>query len=359
MTHTPITVYPLPPRLETNPYLELLYAPMADLGVEVRRPRARAALAELLRGGAGHILHLHFFDELTQRPALAQTVARSLGFLGMLAALRRRGVRLVWTAHNQAPHELRHPHWAFVVYRTVARWSTAIIAHSNAARAALEDRYGALPHCTVIPHGNYIGRYGPLRERVQARETLGLPAAGRLLLCVGMLRPYKQIEALIDAFAALPPATRGTLLIAGQPKDAAYAAELERRAAGVAGVLLRASFVPDDQLALYLAAADAVTLPYRSLLTSGMLLGALSYARPVVAPAFGPVGELVRDGHEGFLFPPRDPDGLRAALARALACPDLDALGRSGLAVAQGFAWPEIARRTVELYRAVGAGARG
>ncbi|HEU4326331.1 MAG TPA: glycosyltransferase [Roseiflexaceae bacterium] len=353
MTHTPITVYPLPPRLETNPYLELLYGPMAGLGVQVRRPRARAALAELLRGGAGRILHLHFFDELTQRPSLAQTAARSLGFLGMLAALRRRGVRLVWTAHNLAPHELRHPHWAFAVYRTVARWSAAVIAHSAAARAALEDRYGALPHCTVIPHGHYIGRYGPPRERVQARAALDLPAAGQLLLCAGMLRPYKQIEALIDAFAALSADTRGALLIAGQPKDASYAAELARRANAVPGVLLRPAFVPDDELALYLAAADVVALPYRSLLTSGMLLGALSYARPVIAPAFGPVGELVRDGRDGFLFPSRDPDGLRAALARALACPDLDALGQNGLAVAQRFAWPEIARRTAELYRAV------
>jgi glycosyltransferase involved in cell wall biosynthesis len=345
-------VYPLPPRLPANPYLDLLYGPMRELGVEVRRGRPRREIPALLAAPGARLLHLHFFDELTQRPARLETAARSLAFLGLLAALRRAGVGLVWTAHNLEPHECRRPGWAFLVYRSVARLSGAVIAHSEGARAALERRYGPLPRAAVIPHGSYIGCYGPRRGRVESRVALGLPAAGRLVLAFGALRPYKQLEGLIDAFAALPAPGRGVLLIAGQPKDPAYAAELGRRVAGVPGVLLRAGFIPDDQVALYLGAADIVALSYRSLLTSGILLSALSYGRPVVAPALGPVAELVRDGREGFLFPPGDQGGLRAALARALAHPDLDELGRSGLSLAERFAWPEIARRTAEVYRA-------
>lgn len=349
----PIAVYPLPPQLLTSPYMDQLYAPMAGLGLAVRRARPRYALPELLLGRGRRILHLHFFDELTQRPGRAATAARSLGFLALLAALRARGVRLVWTAHNLAPHELHHPGWGFLVYRTVIRWSDAVIAHSQAARAALEARYGALPRATVVPHGSYIGLYGPPRPRGAARAALGLPAEGPLLLCLGALRPYKQIEALIGAFAGLPPDTRGTLLIAGQAKSGAYAAELAGLAAAVPGVLLRPAFVPDAALPDHLGAADAVVLPYRSLLTSGILLWALSYARAVVAPAFGPVCELVAEGREGFLFEPGRPDSLRGALARALAHPDLDRLGRAGLAVAERFAWPAIARQTADVYTRV------
>jgi glycosyltransferase involved in cell wall biosynthesis len=351
----PVRVYPLPPQLLTSPYMDQLYGPMAGLaGLEVRRTRPRHAVPELLLGRGPRILHLHFFDELTQRRGRAQTAARSLAFLALLAGLRARGVRLVWTAHNLAPHELHHPGWGFLVYRTVIRWSDRVIAHSQAARAALEARYGAIPHAAVVPHGSYIGLYGPPRPRAAARAALGLPPKGRLLLCLGALRPYKNIEGLIDAFAGLPPDTRGTLLIAGQPKSAGYAAELEARAAAVPGALLRPALVPDADLPDYLGAADALVLPYRSLLTSGVLLWALSYARAVVAPAFGPVCELVADGREGLLFEPGRPDALRGALARALAHPDLDALGRAGLAVAERFPWAEIARRTAEIYREVG-----
>jgi beta-1,4-mannosyltransferase len=328
---------------------------MAALGVNVRRGRPRYELPALLLGRGSRILHLHFFDELTQRPGRRATAARSLLFLALLALLRLRGVALVWTAHNLEPHELHHPDWGFLVYRLVARWSNTVIAHSQAARELLEARYGSLPRCVIIPHGSYIGLYGPPRDRAASRATLGLPAAGPLLLNFGTLRPYKNIEQLIDAFAALSPNARGTLLIAGAAKSGAYAEELRRRAQAVPGVELRARYIPDEELPTYLAAVDVVVLPYRSLLTSGILLWALSYARPVVAPAFGPVRELIEEGQTGFLFTPSDGDSLRAALVRALAHPNLPALGAAGLALAQQFAWPSIAARTAQVYRDVTA----
>jgi beta-1,4-mannosyltransferase len=345
-----LIIYPLPPHLPTNPYLDQLYAPMTAQGVEVRRYRPRYALPAMLLGRGPRILHLHFFDELTQRHSRLKTAARSLLFLALLATLRLRGVRLVWTAHNLEPHELHHPAWGFLVYRLVARWSDAVIAHSQAARELLEARYGQLPRCIVIPIGNYIDLYGPPRERAASRAVLGLPADGPVLLHLGALRPYKHVEGLIDAFAQLPSSTRGMLLIAGAAKSPAYAEELSRRAAAVRGVVLRIAYIPDAQLPTYLAAADLVVLPHRKLLTSAILLCALSYARPVVAPAFGPVRELLREGQAGFLFAPGDDQALCAALTRALAHPNLPALGAAGLALAQQFDWTTIAARMAQVY---------
>jgi len=349
----PLTIYPLPPQLPTSPYLDQLYAPMHAQGVHVLRSRPRCAVPALLLGRGSRILHLHFFDELTQRRSQAATAARSLLFLALLALLRWRGVRLIWTAHNLEPHELHHPLWGFLVYRLVARWSAAIIAHSHAACELLEQRYGALPQCAIIPHGSYVDLSGSPRDRAASRAALDLPPGGPVLLNIGTLRPYKNIEGLIDAFGALPEATRGILLIAGAAKSPGYAEQLRRRAAAVPGVRLRTEFIADAQLPTYLAAADLVVLPYRSLLTSGILLWALSYARPIVAPAFGPVRELLREGQTGFLFAPGDDDALRAALDRALAHPDLPAIGAAGLDLAREFAWPKIAAATVACYRRV------
>jgi len=88
-----MVVYPLPPQLPTNPYLDDLYAPMAALGVAVRRGRPRYELPRLLLGRGPRILHLHFFDELTQRPGTGATAPRSLLFLALLLALRLPFVR--------------------------------------------------------------------------------------------------------------------------------------------------------------------------------------------------------------------------------------------------------------------------
>lgn len=347
-------VYPLPPILPTNPYLDQLYAPMAGMHIHLRRGRPRTELLALLLAQGPRILHLHFFDELTQRPERAQTAIRSLAFLGLLTLLRQRGVRLIWTAHNLEPHELYHHDWAERVYRRVARWSDATIAHSQAAKRLVEQRYHPR-RCVVIPQGHYIGLYGPCQEQATSRIKLGLPVGERVTLCFGTLRPYKHIEGLIEAFAALPQATRGILLIAGAAKERAYAEQIRQCAAGVPGVRVDLRFVPDSELPAYFAAADVVALPYRRMLTSAILLMAMSYARPLIAPAFEPVSELITEGHEGFLFTPGDPAALTAALGRALAHPDLDALGRQAIATARRFDWRSSAQQLAELYQSLEA----
>lgn len=350
-----ITVYPIPANLPTNPIFDRLYKPLAKQAndLTIKRLRPRYALPALLFGRGTRILHLHFFDELTQRPSQISSVIRSIALLIVLFILKLRGVRLVWTAHNLEPHELFFPFWGFLTYRCVARWSDAIIAHSESARQELEARYGPLPHCRVIPLGNYVGQYGPIRNQEESRALLGLESKRPILLCAGTLRPYKNVEGLIAAFKQLPEQKRGLLLIAGSAKSSAYLASLQALAEGVSDIRFDSRYLSDEELPSYLAAADLVLLPYHSILTSAMLLCALSYARPVLAPNFGPVGEIVHEGLEGFLFDPKQPDGLKKALERALQHPDLSSLQTAALKAAQPFDWPVIAAKTADLYRHV------
>ena len=345
----PIQVYPLPPVLPENPHLDLLYAPMQRWPILVRRGRPRQSIPALLLGQGRRVLHLHFFDEFTPRPARGEAIGRSITFLALLRLLGARGVRLVWTAHNIMPHEAYHPRMAAFVYREVARQSAMTIAHSHAARDEVTARYHPL-RTTVIPIGNFAGVYGPARERRACRLALNLPQHEPVTLLLGALRRYKNAEGLIDAFASLPEAKRGTLLIAGRAREAGYAAELRRRSARVSGVYIEDRHIPDDQLALYLGAADLLALPYQRLLTSAVLMLALSYGRPVLAPAIGPVQELVAHQREGILFDPAAPAALAGGLQQALDS-DLDALGQRGFARARQFEWETIARTTYELYR--------
>jgi len=344
-----ITIYPIPQQLLTSPYLDQLYDPLAGQpDLHVRRIGFRTAVAELLAGRADTpIAHWHFFDELTQRPALPATAARTLAFIALIRLLRARGVGLVWTAHNSEPHELRHPRWAARAYETMFGQAHAVIAHSAAAATLLRAHYGERAPVSVIPHGSYVGLYGPRRDKRTSRAELGLPDAGFVALALGTLRPYKGLEILLEAWQG----GAGRLLIAGAAKDADYATMIAARAAATPGVDFRPQFVPDRALPTWLAAADVLVLPYRKLLTSGVLLWALSYGVPVIAPDVAPVRELVAEGRAGFLFTPTDPAALRAALERARTHPDLAALGEAAYATALPFAWPAIAAQTAALYR--------
>jgi glycosyltransferase involved in cell wall biosynthesis len=61
------------------------------------------------------------------------------------------------------------------------------------------------------------------------------------------------------------------------------------------------------------------------------LVEAMAAARPIVATAVGGVQDAVRDGENGLLVPPRDPERLASAIAMLIDDPERAAsMGRSG-----------------------------
>lgn len=362
-----IRVYPIPPVLTDNPYLDLLYTPMAGWPeVEVRRMRPlRRSLFALLTAPAPRlsstVVHLHFFDEICQRPSRVGTAVRTAAFIALVRLLRWRGVRLVWSAHNLMPHEAYHSDLAERLYRQVVALSDAVIAFSSPAADDLVARYGPPRYLAVIPHGHFIGQRGPKQAQAKARVRLNLPADAFIYLCLGAWRPYKGLEDAIAAFAQLIDNRRRTtddrasslLVIAGQPKVPGYAALLQTMAERVSGVRLIPGRVADEAMASYWGAADVAVFAYRQLTNSGALIEAMSYEVPVIAPDVSAVRELVREGETGFLFVPGDIASLRAAMERAQAHPDLPALGRAALDRVRRADWEEIAARTLEVYRTV------
>jgi beta-1,4-mannosyltransferase len=81
-------------------------------------------------------------------------------------------------------------------------------------------------------------------------------------------------------------------------------------------VVLRPVAVPDGEMQYYLRAADIAVLPYHRGLNSGVLLLALSFGLPVVAPENLVTGEITTPG-AARTFRPEDPGGLTSALAAA------------------------------------------
>src|SRR5205823_4454689 len=106
-------------------------------------------------------------------------------------------------------------------------------------------------------------------------------------------------------------------------------------------VRVRDGFVPEEEIEALFAAADAVVLPYRRILTSGAALLALSLRRPVVAPGFASLREVLEDGRDALLYDPADPSGLGEALRRFADLDDtsLERLQAGALATARRYDW--------------------
>ncbi|MDP8922148.1 MAG: glycosyltransferase family 4 protein [Chloroflexota bacterium] len=266
--------------------------------------------------------------------------------------LRRLGIPIVYTAHNLLPHAAR-PGDA-ERYGRLYRAADALIVHGERAAEALAERWAVPPERVVVaPHGPLLEEEPELPRDV-ARRRLGLPLAAPLVLFAGLIEPYKGLDDLLAAFARLTPARpNARLVIAGKPNVplAPIRADLARH--GLAErTIIDARFLPKLELAAYLCAADVVALPYRAATSSGLLLAARRFGRPVVATAVGDLAELIVDGVSGLLVPPRDPAALAAALDRLLANPALAAhLGAEGqrTTLAEG-GWDVATRRTLDAY---------
>ncbi|MFT4305511.1 MAG: glycosyltransferase [Microbacterium sp.] len=220
--------------------------------------------------GRYDVFHLHWPDGLS---GTAQGVKGTITYAltrSLIARLRWRRIPVVYTLHNRAPHDLRMSRRLRRVYEGFERLTTVeihLVPEPGRVTAAAT---------ASIPHGGYAEAF--------ARYPREDPAPGRALF-FGLIRPYKGIEELLDAFAALDDDV--SLRIVGQPRyggSAALRAAIGRAASADPRISARLGLVPDRELVAEVTRAQLVVLPYRGLHSSGALLAALSLGRPVLVP---------------------------------------------------------------------------
>ena len=222
----------------------------------------------------------------------------------------------------------------------------AVIAHSEHGARRLRDVVGLDPNrVRVVHHGafDYLTRLP--EEKPLAPELEG--AEGPVILFFGLLRPYKGLDLLLEAFRRIEGAE---LWIVGNPRM--EVGPLRRLAAQAPGrVRFLTRFVEDAEIPAIFRRADVVVLPYRDAEHSGVLYTGLAFGKPLLLSAVGGFPEVADQG-AARLVPPEDPAALAAALAELVG----DEAGRAELgeaaarAGAGSYSWDEAARRTLALY---------
>lgn len=194
------------------------------------------------------------------------------------------GCRLAILCHNVLPHE--EGPVDRLLARAVLGWADRLVVQSEQERLRL---LGLLPagDVRVAPHPVYDMWAEARIPQAEARSRLGLPGAGRLLLCFGIVRPYKGVHALLEALPAIHAATGDVrLLIAGEfwEEKVPYEQAISRLGIG-ATVRIDDRYIPDEEAALYFSAADLLVAPYRSVTGSGVIEVAAGFGLPVVTTA--------------------------------------------------------------------------
>ena len=186
-------------------------------------------------------------------------------------------------------------------------------------------------------NAEYLASFCPEKERdkvvlVYNGLTFGktsdssrkIPAPPYKILAVGRFARTKGFPELFAAMARLRrEAFPIELTLVGDGPWRRKLLDLRERL-GLESVIHIAGFVPNDQLARYMASLDLLVVPSVIHVNGdrdgipNVIMEALSLGMPVIATDVCGIGEVIRDGETGFLTPQRDPAALANAIRYAL-----------------------------------------
>jgi teichuronic acid biosynthesis glycosyltransferase TuaC len=157
-----------------------------------------------------------------------------------------------------------------------------------------------------------------VRDRAQAREKLRIDPATKAVVYIGRMDVNKGLRELVEAAASLHPEhpELHVYLIGNGPDKAIIRTAID--ANNASGYIHMLPACPFDEVAVWMAASDLVTLPSYMEGCPNVVLEALACGRPVVTTNVGGIPEIMNETC-GSLVPPRDPAALARALASVLA----------------------------------------
>jgi len=209
----------------------------------------------------------------------------------------------------------------------------------------------------VIPDAAEISP--TLLEKHEARKKLQIDFGGPVFLFFGILRKDKGIEHLIKAL----PFLRNEdfrLVIAGAPMEYAEGeirAMLEQEKISDK-VILRLSYISDDEVPLYYSACDAAVLPYSCLYSGGsgpLMKGSCTYRRPVIATNVSELGRLVREYNLGLIAEPDNPWAIAEKMREFISLPQetKEMMTQNASRLARANSWQALGERYSRLYEKV------
>jgi len=218
----------------------------------------------------------------------SKLLARAL----VLILLKLFGKKIIWTMHDkqQVVKKNRKNSMRFVKLQIAL--CDKIIIHSKISIdeiKAINSSEKILEKIIHIPHPNYIGVYGDIKHT-------NLPSDKLKLLHIGLIRPYKNVDLLIEAVSELNLPNL-ELFISGACDKNLQKCLLEK-INGNAKITTDFRFIPDDEIAELISKHHLLALPYDSIcsLNSGSAILAFSYAKSVICTLNGTLSDIEDKG---------------------------------------------------------------
>lgn len=236
--------------------------------------------------------------------------------LGYITRKMKKHCKVISILDNVVPHEQHF--FDTPLTRYFLKGSTGCVTLCDAVskdllRISPDARY------TVIQHPLY-SHFGEKKDRTEAEDKLGLVHGKKNILFFGLIRTYKGLDILLEAFGMLPEDYQ--LIIAGEPYGSfdRYQ-EIIDRIPGKERISMNLKYIKDSEVTNYFSAADVAVLPYRSATQSGISSISYHFEVPMIVTDVGGLKETIGNRGTGLVASEGTPDTIRTEILRYFSDP--------------------------------------
>lgn len=262
--------------------------------------------------------------------------------------------KIIWTVHNLYSHKSFFPKVEKLGKNFFSKKVDSVICHCKIAKRLVQKEFGVNPaKIHIIPHGNYIPSYKNTISRESAREKLNLNNDDFIFLFFGRIRPYKGVGKLIRSFKSIHTNENIKLLIVGKVFKPQIENLLVNNTLNDKRIILKLKKIPDDDIQIYMNASDVIVTPYKDVLTSGQVILAMSFSKPIIAPKLGCIIDIL-DEKGSILYTPDINESLLQALEKSLDMKtNLAQMGKHNLDLVKFYDWKRIVVEIIKLYHQI------
>lgn len=285
-----ILIYPYPDLLKGNLYLENLSKTINDKYIIFNS--SHSYFFSIL---FSDVILLNWFESINSN---FFSLIKRLLFLFLAKALRK---KIIWTIHNREPHDGIFYYEKFLIILLVKKTDRIHILCKETLSIPFLKGYEK--KCILIPHGDYFNNFRGKGNDIHNQHKI--PKNQKIILFTGAIRPYKNIELLINAFSQSQISKKNySLLIRGLCKNELYQNELKKHIKNDVNIFIDFSFIPNEEMESYLNQSICLVAPYQkdSVLNSGTLWMAFSYAKTIIIPSIGSVKDIPNNESMLYLY---------------------------------------------------------
>lgn len=207
----------------------------------------------------------------------------------------------------------------------------------------------------VVPNGVDCTRFNPAQYSNIVREKLQLGDKFTVIFVAALTKwhRYKGLDVLLKAFRHLTQVHDAKLIVVGDGELKTYYKSISH-SLGLDSSVCFVGDVNDAELPQYYSASNASVLPSKDM-SEGFgltLLEANACGIPVIATEVGGIPSVVKNGHNGILVPPNDPQSIAGAILTLIKSPKVArGLGRNGRKFAETRDWKNTAASMENVYQ--------